>query len=153
MAQTQRADRPTTITKEVIMSTGAWDPDKKTTHQEVVIDAALLDRLLKIALQDSLEDLPNVMSVEDQQGNAIMLAGQSGWDRALKDYSDGELIALIKFFTLVEMQLPSWVGGSQSPVIAITAQLKHRGVKLERELLLWIRKNSTNRFIPNGAVL
>ena len=135
------------------MITGAWDPDKKTTHQEVVIDAALLDRLLKLALQSSLEDLPNAMSPEDQQCNAIMLAGQSAWDAALKDYTAAELIALIKFFTLAEMQLPSWVGGSQSPVIAITAQLKRRGVKLERELLLWIRKNSNNRFIPNGAIL
>lgn len=135
------------------MTTGAWDPDKKTTHQEVVIDAALLERLLQIALQDSLEDLPDLMSAEDQQGNAIMLAGQSAWDTALNDYADAELIALIKFFTLVEMQLPSWVGGSQSPVIAITALLKHRGVKLERDLLLWIRKHSNNRFIPNGAIL
>ena len=57
------------------------------------------------------------------------------------------------FFTLIEMALPEWAAGAKSPVISINKILKSRGHKLEKDMLLWIKQNSDNRFIPNGSPL
>ena len=84
---------------------------------------------------------------------AIMQATPDAWQQALADVSDDDLLALIRFFTVVEMKLPQWEGGAQSPVISINRLLKSRGSKLDREMLLWIKANSDNRFIPNGSPL
>ena len=135
------------------MTTGAWDPDSKTTVSAVELDEQLLQRLLQLAQSGQMDDLSSSMSEQDQRQNAIMQAAQKQWDDALRDYSDTQLLALLRFFTLVEMQLSHWVGGAKSPVIAINSVLKKRGVKLDQDTLRWIRKHSNNRFIPNGAVL
>ena len=82
-----------------------------------------------------------------------MQADTPSWQTALADHSDEHLIALIRFFTVVEMQLPNWVGGAKSPVISINKVLRSRGQKLDRDMLLWIKANSDNRFIPNGSPL
>jgi len=135
------------------MTTGAWDPKTKATVQQVAIDAGLLQRLLALAESDQLDDLASTMRADDQRQQAIMQAAQSQWHEALRDYSNEQLLALMRFFTVVEMQLSHWVGGAKSPVIAINALLKQRGVKLDKAMLLWMRENSHNRFIPNGAVM
>ena len=135
------------------MTTGAWDPDSKTTISAVELDVQLLQRLLALAENGPMDDLASSMSEHDQRQNAIMQASTSQWEVALRDYSDSQLLALLRLFTLVEVQLSHWVGGAKSPVIAITAMLKKRGVKLDQDTLRWIRKNSSNRFIPNGAIL
>ncbi|MGB5325866.1 MAG: hypothetical protein WBN40_10640, partial [Pseudomonadales bacterium] len=61
-------------------------------------------------------------------------------------------LALMRFFTCAEMQLPGWQAGDKSPVIAINKILKRRGHKLDKAMLGWIRQHSDNRFLPNGPL-
>ncbi len=133
------------------MTTGSWDPDSKKSASNITVDGELLRRLLTIAEGPDLMQLETQMSEQDQKQNAIMQADLTAWQSALGDYSDEQLIALIRFFTLVEMKLGHWVGGAKSPVIYINKILRSRGSKLDKEMLLWIKQHSDNRFIPNGS--
>ncbi|MFB1002319.1 MAG: hypothetical protein QMC22_07245 [Pseudomonadales bacterium] len=135
------------------MTTGTWDPGSKTSKLDVNIDPALLQRFLVLAVNNQLSDLANDIDEQDKSQFAIMQADLTQWKNALNDYSETQLIALIRFFTLIEMALPEWAAGAKSPVISINKILKSRGHKLEKEMLLWIKQNSDNRFIPNGAPL
>ena len=139
------------------MSTGTWDPSSNTSKLVINIDPAsladLLKRFLALAENSQLGDLTTQMSEQDKSQFAIMQADLSLWQNTLSDYSEAQLIALIQFFTIVEMALPEWVAGAKSPVISINKILKSRGHKLDREMLMWIKQNSDNRFIPNGSPL
>lgn len=139
------------------MSTGTWDPSSNTSKLDINIDPAsladLLKRFLALAENNQLGDLTTQMSEQDKSQFAIMQADLALWQNVLSDYSEAQLIALIQFFTIVEMALPEWVAGAKSPVISINKILKSRGHKLDREMLMWIKQNSDNRFIPNGSPL
>lgn len=139
------------------MSTGTWDPSSNTSKLDINIDPAsladLLKRFLALAENNQLNDLATQMSEQDKSQFAIMQADLALWQNTLSDYSEAQLIALIQFFTIVEMALPEWVAGAKSPVISINKILKSRGHKLDREMLMWIKQNSDNRFIPNGSPL
>ena len=139
------------------MSTGTWDPSSNTSKLDINIDPAsladLLKRFLALAENNQLNDLATQMSEQDKSQFAIMQADLALWQNTLSDYSEAQLIALIQFFTIVEMALPEWVAGAKSPVISINKILKSQGHKLDREMLMWIKQNSDNRFIPNGSPL
>ena len=135
------------------MTTGTWDPSSEASTLSVSIDSALLQRFLLLAENDQLSDLANNIDEQDRSQFALMQADLTAWKNALTDYSEGQLIALIRFFTLVEMALPEWAAGAKSPVISINKILKSRGHKLDKAMLLWIKQNSDNRFIPNGSPL
>ena len=135
------------------MTTGTWDPSSKASTLSVSIDSALLQRFLLLAENDQLSDLANNIDEQERSQFALMQADLTAWKNALTDFSEGQLIALIRFFTLVEMALPEWAAGAKSPVISINKILKSRGHKLDKAMLLWIKQNSDNRFIPNGSPL
>ena len=135
------------------MTTGTWDPSSKASTLSVSIDSALLQRFLLLAENDQLSDLANNIDEQDRSQFALMQADLTAWKNALTDYNEAQLIALIRFFTLVEMALPEWAAGAKSPVISINKILKSRGHKLDKAMLLWIKQNSDNRFIPNGSPL
>tara|TARA_B110000879_G_scaffold134069_1_gene175542 strand:- start:137 stop:547 length:411 start_codon:yes stop_codon:yes gene_type:complete len=135
------------------MTTGTWDPSSKASTLDVSIDPALLQRFLVLAENDQLSDLEKQIDKPDRSQYSIMQADLTAWKKALNDYSEAQLIALIRFFTLVEMALPEWTAGAKSPVISINKILKSRGHKLDKAMLLWIKQNSDNRFIPNGSPL
>ena len=135
------------------MTTGTWDPSSNTSKLDVSIDPALLQRFLVMAENDQLSGLATQIDEQDRSQFAIMQADLTQWKAALNDYNEVQLIALIRFFTLVEMALPEWAAGAKSPVISINKILKSRGHKLEKEMLLWIKQNSDNRSIPNGSPL
>ena len=135
------------------MTTGSWDPSTQTSSVDVSIDQSLLLRFIALVEADAIGDLNSSMSEEDKQQNELMQADAARWQATLADYSDDQLIALIQFFTVVEMQLPHWMGGAKSPVISINKVLRSRGQKLDRDMLLWIKAHSDNRFIPNGSPL
>lgn len=133
------------------MATGSWTPESGVENKK--IDQQFLQRCMEIASTDAINDLDDALTEQEKTFSGIMHAQQDLWSSALSEYNEEQLISLIRFFTLAEMQLAGWHAGSQSPVIAINQVLKSRGHKLDRDMLLWIRQNSTNRFIPNGAVL
>ena len=80
-----------------------------------------------------------------------MKSGGEVWKEA-EVLSDTDIRRLIVFFTLAERQLSGWEAGRLSPVIDLVRILKQRG-SFQPELRKWIKANTDNRYLPNGAVL
>ena len=132
------------------MSIGTWEPgDKKTVE---VVEHEKLIELLTYYRQADPERLSESMSADQIQHDAnLMRLGEECWRNA-ELLADDEFEPLIKFFTLAEMQLAGWDGGVRSPVIYFVKQMKKRGL-FTPELRKWIKKNTDNRYLPNGSVL
>ena len=133
------------------MSVGSWNPGEE--HVDTVLTIKQLQRFASLGTGDTLDNLDGLLSDEEKSLSEIMRWDSDRWVPLLEQLDSDALIALMRFFTVAEMKLAGWDAGLQSPVIVINRLLKTRGYRLERELLVWIRANSSNRFIPNGAVL
>jgi len=97
-----------------------------------------------------LEDIENFLTLEQQQKHqAIMLLPKSEWFSMEDTLSNDEIISLIQFFTLAEMKYNEWSAEEKSPVIWLNKLLRKKGSALDKELLLWIKSHSTNKFIPH----
>lgn len=135
------------------MSTSSWDPKQGQQEAAIEISDEQLLRFARLAAEDKLTDLKTAMHPNEISMGALMRWSDEQWQPLLEGLSDDALLDLIRFFTCAEMQLDGWHAGEQSPVIKITRRLKSLGHRLDKELLLWIRQNSNNRYLPNGAVL
>lgn len=133
-------------------TSGSWDPSSGTSTGAQRPDDATLRRFVAIAQRGALDRLDGELDAETRARAGMMTLPESEWREILGDYSESELLDLMRFFTCAEMQLPGWRAGEKSPVIAINRILKSRGCKPGREMLQWIRANSDNRFLPNGPV-
>ncbi|MFV8783793.1 hypothetical protein ACNKU7_15355 [Microbulbifer sp. SA54] len=134
------------------MSVGAWEPENQesNTSSRQELDKALLEKLLTAMGTDT----ESLTTLDDELKEANWLAGLPA-QQWLEESAvmDGEQIwALIRFFTLAEMQLPDWQGGAESPVIPLAKSLRQRKSPLTREQLLWIRQHSDNRYLPYGPL-
>lgn len=133
------------------MSIGSWTPENEIATLSV--DEAWLRRCLAVSEEGGLDNLAAQFDEDEQQQYApVMRMTQEQWQLALDGFGEQELLALMRFFTLAEMQLSGWEAGDRSPVIWINRELRSRGHKLERDMLIWLRENSDNRFIPNGGL-
>lgn len=117
------------------------------------IDLQKLKQIVEVArsvadTQKLAEGLSPDMIDADSQ---LMQRPESAWFHA-KELGNDELICLIRFFTLAEMQLTGWDGGKYSPVIYLVRILKSRAA-FDSELRRWIKDHTDNRYLPNGAVL
>lgn len=84
-----------------------------------------------------------------------MSAAAADWAQADELNSD-DISNLIRFFTLAEMQLPGWEAGKSSPVIYLFKLLRKKtdvDAEALKALRSWIKTNSDNRYLPNGAVI
>lgn len=138
------------------MSVESWNPNQATAAKQPDTEQiiALLKRFSSLAANDDqLDTLATQLSEQEREQHHLMSWELDQWPPLVSQLSQDELVQLVKFFTLIEVQLSGWQAGHKSPVIAINRELKKRGHKLDKELLMWIRKNSDNRFIPNGALL
>ncbi len=132
------------------MSIGSWNPDTPAINTD--IDNTWLARFITWADQDQLQKLDELMTEQEQQSLAgLMQLEQAEWLQVAEQYSDEQLQSLTRFFTIAE-NLPGWSSGERSPVIALARILRKRGHKLDREMLLWIREFSDNRFLPYGPL-
>ena len=77
--------------------------------------------------------------------------GTTDWRSAVSGLDSGQIVALVKFFTLAE-RLPGWEAGARSPVIPMAAVLKARGDYPE-DLTGWIKAHTDNRFLPYGSLM
>ena len=132
------------------MTTKVWEPENK---KESTIDNGLLDKFIQIIRNCEAGNIKRYLTDVEKNKFYILRLSDEIWLQSLNDFDNSELLDLIKFFTLVEMQLDDWISGENSPVIKINKILKKRGIKLDHEMLLWIKKNSSNRYIPNGKIL
>ena len=132
------------------MTIGSWDPNEKTTTANDEVNSELLACFIAATKKLPCE-LNTILPKEQLQQSQIIEASASAWQIAINEFSNKELVLLIQFFTVVEAQLPVWTAGAKSPAILINRELRRRGEKLNKEILLWIKDNTDNRFIPNGS--
>jgi hypothetical protein len=78
--------------------------------------------------------------------------GKVDWSACAQSLTDGEVVSLIRLFTLAEAAFPAWEAGAQSPVVPLVALLKRRGT-YPADLTRWIKANSENRFLPHGSLM
>ncbi len=128
------------------MSTGVWEPNKK-----LEVDAARLRGLLAVC-RAAGPDLAASLPPGFVQDNAMLMKQEEGDFAAAGELTDEEVIDLIRFFTVAEMQLPGWEGGKTNPVIYLVKILKHRD-GFSAELRKWIKANTDNRWLPHGSAL
>lgn len=133
------------------MSIGSWTPgDEQPTE---IIDRDFLKGCLEIARRDRLEQLDQELSRDEQSRHApLMRMSREDWEAELSHFGSEDLRLLLKFFVRAEMILPGWEAGEKSPAIWINKRLKQQGESLNRDELLWIRKHTDNRYIPNGGL-
>lgn len=133
------------------MTIGSWTPEKE--KDTLTIDSQWLQRCIAISREDQLEALPAPFTSDEQQRYSVfMRVSQEHWQTAAEELSNDDIIALIRFFTRAEKLISGWDAGKESPAIWLNKVLRKRGEKLDREMLLWIRNNTDNRFIPNGGL-
>lgn len=129
------------------MSVDVWEPSKPAAVNREKLEQ-YLQVLRNMSLDAIAEQLPETMQKSDA---ALMKLQETQWQVAT-ELDDESLVLLIRFFTLAEMQLPNWDGGQTSPVIYFVRILKERGA-FDADLKRWIKTNTDNRYLPNGAVL
>ena len=135
------------------MSLGSWDPKAEQAKADFQIDSTQLKRFIDISQQQQLEQLSELLSPTEQQiQSALMQQDKDNWLNVAEALDNEELIALIRFFTVAE-QLPGWEAGEQSPVIPLAKTLRKRGQPLDKTLLLWIKANSSNQYLPYGPLI
>lgn len=134
------------------MSIGSWDPQAAPSSEHYQIEPALLQRFIQISADGQLDNIAQLLSAEEQQQHApIMQLDKQAWAVA-ETLNDKEIEHLMRFFTVAE-QLPGWDAADQSPVIWLGKCLKQRGTGINRDLVLWIKSHSDNKFLPNGPLL
>ena len=128
------------------MTLGVWKP---ALEQSLSITSltGLLEQLPVDALQ-SLEGL--TADAFEAQRNWIKLPAQN-W-AAAEALPLEHIRQLIRFFTLAEYHWAGWEAGKLSPVIPLVAQLKQRDA-FDATFRRWIKTNTDNRYLPNGAIL
>ena len=124
-----------------------WEPKQPagvTLEQLTALAAQMVDA--------DLSDLGTLLDKESIKRDAtLMTQTEESWEVAAS-LSDDDIVVLVRFFTLAEMQLAGWVAGKRSPVVPLVKILKSRGV-FTPELRKWVKANTDNRYLPNGAAL
>ncbi len=137
------------------MSIETWDPSQTELEGKdtPIISSELLIRFIQLMQNEPTPDFKKALTEEELAAHSMLKASEDEWNHAFDPLDNESLLSLLKFFTLIEEQIDNWKAGPLSPVIIINKTLRKRGEPLSKEILLWIRQNSSNRFIPNGAVL
>ena len=134
------------------MSIGSWDPDASTAAQQLSLEPETLQRFIEFSQNDQLATLETLIDNSESQVLAgLMKVDHGQWISVVENLADAEIIHLIRFFTIAE-KLPGWEAGAESPVIPLAKTLRKRGQRLDKELLLWLREVSDNRYLPYGPL-
>jgi hypothetical protein len=134
------------------MSLGSWDPKIESADNAVLLQAALLHRLIAFDRKDQLTQLEQLLSAEDKQRLApLMKIDHNTWRTTAEPLPEDDLLHLIRFFAVAE-NLPGWEAGADSPVIPLAKILRQRGARLDKPLLRWLREVNENRYLPYGPL-
>ena len=134
------------------MSLGSWDPNIDTAKDSLLLEPALLQRLMNCDREDQLAQLDQFLTADEKQQFAgLMKIDHSVWLSTADTLSEDDLKHLIRFFAVAE-NLPGWEAGPASPVIPLAKTLRQRGTRLDKSLLQWLREVNDNRFLPYGPL-
>jgi hypothetical protein len=139
------------------MNTEMWDPNSNTSSNidsnNYQLEDDFINHIINISKVDNLSHFKSLFSENEiDKHRNIMFLTKEVWFEALKKFTDGELIELIRFFTLAEVHLSNWDAEEKSPVIWIAKLLRKRKHPLDKELLIWIKNNNKNKFLPFGPL-
>lgn len=135
------------------MTVGAWDPTQIEPATDFTLDPEVLTTFIALSETRQLDDLNNALSDDLKSRQAVLMKlPKDRWIAAAEAFSNEQIVHLVRFFTLAEMQLSGWEAGADSPVIGLVKALRLRKSPPDKELLLWIKTHSDNRFLPNGAL-
>ena len=136
------------------MTIQSWEPTPTGKQPDTyVITDKFLQRIVLFMSTHKGDDISAFLTLAEQNDHQpIMHADKTSWFDKKEQLSTADIIALIKFFTLAEMQLSNWTAEEKSPVIWLTKILRQKGETLDKDLLLWIKSYSDNKFLPNGAL-
>lgn len=129
------------------MTVDSFDPG--LLHAKIT--PGVVARLIAAAAQLDAPDF-GLDASEVQAVTGIARQGEVDWTEAVADLDDDAIIALIRVFTRGERDIPGWEAGAKSPVIPMVRELKRRG-RFDAFLMVWIKANTTNRFLPHGSLL
>lgn len=135
------------------MTIESWNPASEADNSSYKIENALLLRFIEISKQENWQELTTLLTSEEiDTHRQIMKQNKDAWFAATENLDEEQIVNLVKFFTEAEMQINGWEAGAESPVIWLVKVLRRRKCAPNKDLLLWIKTHSTNRFIPNGAL-
>lgn len=128
------------------MTLGVWKP-----ASEHSLSMAGLTSLLAQLPVEALQSLEGLTADGFEATRSWIKLPAQHW--ALGEaLSTAQIQQLIRFFTLAEYHWPGWEAGKQSPVIPLVVQLKLRDA-FDASFRRWIKTNTDNRYLPNGAIL
>ena len=135
------------------MSIESWDPNIAEQQASYQLDREFLLNIIGIRQKEPNREVSDYFTTDEKQKHsAMMKLDRQTWLETTADFETEQLLSLIEFLTLAEMKIPSWEVGAESPVIHIVKFLRQRKTPPSKEILLWIKANSSNRFLPNGAL-
>ena len=136
------------------MTTGTWEPQNTSaSYDEQLINSQLLQRIISLMSENTGSTVDSFFTRDEQKKyQGIMTSPQQHWEQAIQDFSTDDIVLLIKFFTLAEKDIMGWEAEDKSPVIWLVKILKKKGQAIDKNLRLWIKSNSHNKFLPYGPL-
>lgn len=131
------------------MSIEVWEPTRGTKGKP--IDIGLLEKFVDVAKGADSVSSSQLRSSGLDSEEWVMNQEEAAWESA-EDLSSDDLIALVRFFTLVEQNVSGWEAGKKSPVIPLVKILKSRD-EFSADLRKWVKANTDNRYLPYGSAL
>ena len=128
------------------MTLGVWKP-----ASEQLLSMAALTILLEQLPTSELQSLEGLTAEGFEVARGWIKLPAQSWALA-ETLSSEHIRQLIRFFTLAEYHWAGWEAGKLSPVIPLVAQLKQRDA-FDAAFRRWIKTNTDNRYLPNGAIL
>ena len=128
------------------MTLGVWKP-----ASEQLLSMAALTILLEQLPTSELQSLEGLTAEGFEVARGWIKLPAQSWALA-ETLSSEHIRQLIRFFTLAEYHWANWEAGKLSPVIPLVAQLKQRDA-FDAAFRRWIKTNTDNRYLPNGAIL
>lgn len=125
------------------MSTATWEPSPKDFN----ISAEHVNELLNwIQSQSAMQTTTCPLAWVNHAAKSSL-----AWQNLAETLDDAALRSLIEFFTQAEEE-NGWNLKDKSVVISLFKVLRKR-TGTDKELVKWVKANTSNKFLPFGAVL
>ena len=123
---------------------GAWEPAAK-------LGASHADAL-DVAAAEVAEDALAIDDAVAARLRQVFFAAADERAGLFDDEPSPRLVGWARALTLAEESVPGCEGGAKSPVIALARLLRARG-DYPDDLTAWIKRVSSNRFLPYGSLM
>lgn len=123
---------------------GAWEPAPKLGPLHV--------QALDVAAVEAANDTLSVDSDVAARLRQVFAAAPDERAGLFDTQQSPRLVGWARALTLAEETIPGCEAGAKSPVIALARTLRARG-DYPHDLTPWIRRVSSNRFLPYGSLM